>query len=82
MGLGKTVVVTDGPEVSRFPESTLVKVEAGLAEEEMLACSLLALLTESSATARIGAAARRWISTEHAPELVARQFLAALVDYN
>jgi hypothetical protein len=37
MGLAKPVLVTAGPETSRFPESVCVRIDSGLPEEEMLA---------------------------------------------
>ena len=37
MGLGKPVIMTAGRETSRFPEGACVRIDAGPAEEEMLA---------------------------------------------
>lgn len=82
MALGKPVVVTDGLEVSRYPREALVRIDAGLAEEEMLICSLAALIEQPFLAQRIGQAAQYWIRTEHDPQLVVRQYLSALVDYN
>lgn len=79
MGLGKPVVVTDGLEVSRYPDDALVKIDSGLAEEEMLICSLAALIEQPFLAERIGKAAQYWIRTEHDPRRIARQYLSALL---
>ena len=43
MGIGKPVVMTSGLETSRFPGTVCLRVDAGVAEEEMLAEYMLLL---------------------------------------
>lgn len=82
MSLGKPVVVTGGAEVSGFPAGTLIPIDAGLAEEESLLAAMMLMTDDRRGARRIGLAAQRHIREAHAPAVVARRLLAALVDYN
>lgn len=82
MGLGKPVIVTDGPEVSSFPANTIVPVDGGLAEEEMVLCAMEALAGHPVAARRLGQAAREFVGSRHHPQRAAEGLLSALVDYN
>lgn len=82
MGLGKPMIVTAGPEVSRFPANTVIPIDAGLAEEEMLLCAMQTLATSPIAARHLGQAARTFITTHHSPQLAVQGLLSALVDYN
>ncbi|MBL8291258.1 MAG: hypothetical protein JNN08_05455 [Bryobacterales bacterium] len=82
MGLGKPIIVTAGPEVSRFPTNTVIPIDAGLAEEEMLLCAMHTLATSPIAARRLGHAARNFMTTHHSPQLAVQGLLSALVDYN
>lgn len=82
MGSQKPVVVTAGPEVDRFPEWSLIRVDPGLPEDEQLLCAIEWIAAQPLAAQRLGRAAAAYLRTVHDPNLVARQFLAALVDYN
>lgn len=78
MGAGKPVLMTGGLETARFPESACVKVDPGLAEEEMLA-EYMTMLARASSDARvIGRRASDYIREFHAPERVARQYWRVL----
>lgn len=74
MGIGKAVVFTAGPAVERFPEDACLRVDAGPAEEEMLAGYIVWLARNREAAAAIGAKAAAYIAREHAPELAARKY--------
>lgn len=82
MGLGKPVIVTAGPEVSGFPRNTIVPVDAGLAEEEMLLCAMETLAGHRVAAQRLGQAAREFVVRRHHRQRAAEGLLSALVDYN
>lgn len=82
MGLGKPVMVTTGPEVSRFPGNSIVKVDAGLAEEEMTLCAMQTLADAPMAARGLGQAAKNWVGIHHSPHRAAELLLSALVDYN
>jgi glycosyltransferase involved in cell wall biosynthesis len=74
MGAGKPVLVTSGLETSRFPELACLQVDAGLAEEDLLA-GYMRLLAHSPGDARIiGQRAADHIREFHAPARVAGEF--------
>ncbi len=73
MGIGKPVIVTSGEENARYPETACLRVDAGPAEEEMLAESMLSLRLLPQLGSEIGRHAsehvRRWHSVERAAKL-------------
>jgi len=78
MGIGKPVVMTSGIETSRFPDATCLRVDAGVAEEEMLAEYMLWLAGSAAEAETIGREAAEHIRTLHAPDRVARAYWTAL----
>jgi glycosyltransferase involved in cell wall biosynthesis len=65
MGIGKPVLMTDGPECSRFPEDACVRIAPGLAETDSL-LSHMVLLTSMNEVARaIGQRGARHIRAHH-----------------
>jgi glycosyltransferase involved in cell wall biosynthesis len=78
MGIGKPVVFTAGQELARFPENSCLRVEAGPGEESTLAEYIVWLAANPEAAREIGLRAARHIASEHAPELAARRYWAAL----
>ena len=80
MGLGKTVLVSNGAETSRFPESACVRVDPGQAEEEMLAEYLVWLARHPDDSRAIGQRAAAHIRRYHAPDRVAELYWQALQD--
>jgi glycosyltransferase involved in cell wall biosynthesis len=80
MGLGKTVLLSAGDETSRFPESACVRVDPGLAEEEMLTEYLVWLARCPDDARAIGQRAQKYIREHHAPERVAGLYWRALTD--
>ncbi|MFN3323968.1 MAG: glycosyltransferase family 4 protein [Bryobacteraceae bacterium] len=78
MGIGKPVVVTDGPEVSRYPEAACVRVESGACETEMLAAAMEWLARHPEDAREIGIRARAHILEHHRADVVARRYRAAV----
>ncbi len=78
MGAAKPVLMTAGSETSRFPESACLRVDAGVAEEDMLAEYMLLLADSASDAEAIGQRAAAYIREFHAPERVAQAFWQAL----
>ena len=74
MGIGKPVMFTAGPETSRFPEASCLWVDAGSAEEEMVAEYLIWLALNRRDAAAIGARAAEHIRERHAPDHVAKLY--------
>ncbi|MBK5293056.1 MAG: glycosyltransferase [Acidobacteriia bacterium] len=81
MGIGKPVVLTAGQETVRLPETSCIRVEAGLAEEEMLAAYMLWLSHNRVAARQIGQAGRAHILRHHNLESVASRYLDLLGEY-
>ncbi|HTS75108.1 MAG TPA: glycosyltransferase family 4 protein [Bryobacteraceae bacterium] len=74
MGIGKAVVCTEGEEIARIPENACLRIDAGTAEEEMLAETIRWLAGDRGAAEEIGARAARHIASEHAVEKIARRY--------
>lgn len=78
MGLGKAVILTAGEENARFPEAACIRVDAGPAEEAMLAQFMLWLARDAAARERIGRLAAAHIAREHDPGRCAERYLEVL----
>lgn len=74
MGIGKPVILTEGPEISAIPESACLRVSSG-AEEAGSLFRQMAFVTDFPAFRReIGAAAARHIQTHHGLRSAAQQY--------
>jgi glycosyltransferase involved in cell wall biosynthesis len=78
MGIGKPVIMTSGLETSRFPEASCLRVDAGVAEEEMLAEYMLLLASSPFDADWIGRRAAAFIGERHAPDRAAHAYWQAL----
>ncbi len=78
MGIGKPVMFTAGEEIARIPENACLRIDAGPAEEEMLAQTILWLARDREAAMEIGRRAAAHIADQHAIEKVAAQYWAAI----
>jgi glycosyltransferase involved in cell wall biosynthesis len=78
MGIGKPVIVTDGPEVSRLPQSACVRVPAGLSEASAVEEVMRWLAALPQDGREIGAGARLHVATYHDPDSVAGMFWQTL----
>ncbi len=78
MGASKPVLMTAGAETSRFPECACLRVDAGVAEEDMLAEYMFLLAGSAPDAEAIGRRAAAYIREVHAPHRVARSFWQAL----
>jgi glycosyltransferase involved in cell wall biosynthesis len=78
MGIGKPVLVTNGPEVSRAPDAACLRVDTGLAEESMLSSYVRWLAQEPKAGIEIGSRAADYINLEHAVHRCASLYWEAL----
>lgn len=78
MGLGKTVLVSNGDETSRFPEAACVRIDPGQAEEEMLVEYLVWLAKSRDDCRAIGRRAAAYIGEHHAPARAAQLYWQAL----
>ncbi len=80
MGAGKPVVVTAALETSRFPESACLRVDPGVAEEEMLAQYMVWLARFPVDARAIGQRGSAHIREFHPVERVASLYWQALQD--
>jgi glycosyltransferase involved in cell wall biosynthesis len=81
MGIGKPVVFTSGEEIARIPENACLRVDAGAAEEEMLADMIVWLAGDKEAAAEIGIRAARHIAEEHALAKIAARYWEILNEF-
>ena len=75
MAAGKPVVVTAGEEVSGFPRGSIIEVDPGEAEIEMLAHYLCALAADDEMREVVGQSAARYVVERHNVETVTKQYL-------
>jgi glycosyltransferase involved in cell wall biosynthesis len=80
MGIAKVLVVSGGPETSRFPEPTCLRVDSGAGEEEMLAEYLVWLARFPDDARAMGRRAAAHIQEFHTPDRVAGLYWRALQD--
>lgn len=80
MGIGKPVIITRSMETSRFPETACLRVDAGIAEQDMLASFMLWLSRNPGHAAHLGARAEAHIGEFHAVERVAAMYWATLLN--
>lgn len=78
MAAGKPVVVTGSPENAGFPDSTVVRIDAGEAEVDMLAEVLELLARNADLHKSIGREARSFVTERHDSERVMRLYREAL----
>lgn len=78
MGIGKPVLVSNGLEVSRLPESACVRVDTGPSEEAMLRAAMCWLAQAPSDARAIGARAAEHIARRHAVDQVAASYWSSL----
>ncbi len=82
MGIGKPVLLTSAEENSRYPEAACIRIDAGLAEEDMLA-TFMRWLSRFPAHAReIGARAQEYIAVHHSPAVAATRYAEVLRNVN
>jgi glycosyltransferase involved in cell wall biosynthesis len=78
MGIGKTVVFTEGDEIARIPEDACLRVTAGATEELELADYIVWLAGEREAAKEIGRRAAAHIAKEHGVQKVAGEYWEAV----
>jgi glycosyltransferase involved in cell wall biosynthesis len=81
LGLGKPLAVTDAGSFAEIPAGCAAHVPADESERERLAALLVALAGDPALAGDLGAAARDFARTAHAPEVAAAgyaRFLAAV----
>lgn len=75
MGIGKPVLVTDGEETSALPELSVIRIDPGEPEVEMLAHYLRALAASDELRREIGSRATAHIADRHTLAAAAEKYL-------
>ncbi len=75
MGIGKPVLVTNSEETAAFPELSVIRIDAGEAEVEMLAHYLRALSDNAEMRMEVGRRAAEHIARHHTLEGAAARYL-------
>jgi glycosyltransferase involved in cell wall biosynthesis len=78
LSLGRPVVVNDVGWFSELPDAVAAKLQVGEREAEVLAAFLSRLADDESLRERMARAARAYVQREHAVDLVAELYAAAL----
>ena len=78
MGIGKPVILSGGCETSRFPDLACLRVESGIAEENLLTEYMVWLARFPNDARAIGQRAAAHIREFHSPEKVAALYWQAL----
>jgi glycosyltransferase involved in cell wall biosynthesis len=80
MGIGKPVILSSGLETKDFPPEACIRIETGIAEEDMLVDILLWLSRHPNDAQEIGARAKQHIAEVHALAVVAALYRKCLMD--
>ena len=78
MGIGKAVLVTAGEETSAYPETSCVRIEPGLAEQDSLTENSVLLGMYPQLARAIGQRAAEHIRSEHSLDRVADEYWRVL----
>jgi len=78
MGSGKTVVMTDSPENSRYPDGICLRISSGLSEATELEAVAGWVASHRSLSREIGRSAAEYIQREHSLSRVAGMYNQAL----
>jgi hypothetical protein len=73
--------VSNGLEVSRFPESACIRIDTGTNEEAMLSAAMCWLAKSSPDAREIGRRAREYVEERHAVEVVGDMYWRILADH-
>lgn len=79
LGIGRPVLFSDGPAVSRIPQAACVRIDSGPAEEEMLGAIMIYLTRSAAARREMGLKASEYTLEFHHPDRVARLFWDVLL---
>ena len=78
MGIGKPVIMSSGLETNDFPSDAGIRIETGIAEEDMLVDILLWLSRHRNDAQEIGRRAKEFITRVHALDAVAELYRKCL----
>ncbi len=74
MGIGKPLLVTEGPECSRIPEGACIRVASGPGERDSLIEHMVLLTSMKQVAAAIGRRGAEYIQAHHRVTLIGKQY--------
>src|SRR5581483_8573749 len=81
MGIGKPIMLTDGPAIERFPEDACIRIPIGPGEVDSVKQHLILLTSIIEAGRAIGLRGARHIQQHHRVESVGNRFWEVLREY-
>ena len=81
MGIGKPVVLTDGPETSDFPDGACLRVRRGVAETAELFEYMSLAVAAPHVLQQVGGLAQHYVRERHSLERAARDYWSTLCRY-
>jgi glycosyltransferase involved in cell wall biosynthesis len=81
MGIGKTVMLSSGPEYARFPDGCCIRIDHGLAETSSLWHHMILVRSFPDVARAIGRHAAFHIARHHGLEQVAEQYWKTLCEF-
>ena len=82
MGIGKPVLLTEGPEYARFPEDACIRIARGAAERDSLRRHLVLLTSIHGVSRAIGERGAVYIREHHRVESVGKRFWEVLCEFS
>ena len=80
MGLGKTVLMTEGPETVRIPEDAYMRIPHGPGERDALWHYMVLLTSVADVAGEIGRRAADHIAAHHRVDRIGKQFWDVLCE--
>jgi glycosyltransferase involved in cell wall biosynthesis len=81
MGIGKPVMITDGPETERFPEDACIRIPRGLGERDSLRWHLILLTSISEVVRSVGQRGAAHIREHHRVESIGKRYWDVLCEF-
>ena len=81
MGIGKPVLLSDGPECARFPDDACIRIERGVAERDSLRQHLILLTSMSEVSRAIGLRGAAHIRQHHRVDRIGKRLWDLLCEF-
>ena len=81
MGIGKPVLLTDGPECSRFPEGACLRIAPGASEFDSLLAHMILLTSMREVADTVGQRGAGYIQSSHRVEQIGTQYWQLLCEF-
>lgn len=81
MGIGKPVLLTDGQEISRFPDDACLRISPGLPEFDSLLAHMILLTSVAEVADTVGRRGAGFIQSNHRVEQIGKQYWQLLCEF-